>query len=125
MAEDSPEHRLTCQEQFEIVKVPLAPGAGATQDGLGEVRRYMGKRAAWLPGSDLVPKAAPGAPQPMAKPNLSAFGGQVYSQSALAVCRAMREDEEKRRVPEEERQGLHVGWSRCPAQFLFYDNGGL
>ncbi len=105
--------RLAFQEQMEIVKLPPSTAAKqSAQDGEGEVRRYMGKRAAWLPGAGDIPATGfYGRGKPMPRAHTAAYGGHVYSQSALAVCRAWREEEDRRGVKEEERLGLHVGSS--------------
>lgn len=72
----------------------------------GGVTRYMATRAAWLPGSDLpniVPYVGRGR-------HGAAFGGNVYSQGALATCRALAADEDKRGLANNERLGLHVSY---------------
>ena len=109
MARGGAETRLTCQEQLDLVKLPLPPpGTGAAREGAGETTRYMGRRTAWLPGSDIMATKIQGKQRPMAPVAPRAFGGQVYAQSALAVCRAWREQEDRSGVPEAERLGLHV-----------------
>ena len=96
--------------KLPVVKLPPPPSgaAGAAREGDGEPTRYMGLRAAWLPGSDIMATKIQGKQRPMASIAPRAFGGQVYAQSALAVCRAWREQEDRSGVPEAERLGLHV-----------------
>ena len=82
----------------------------------GTVKRYMGTRAAWLPGSDLpFLSGLAGLGKPFAKvKHGAAFGGNVYSQGALATCRALAEEEEKKGLANTERLGLHVSYHYTP-----------
>lgn len=67
-----------------------AGSALTNADGSSNVARYMSRRAAWLPGSDLrkemddLRRDQPGFPVYQA-----AFGGHVYAQSVLAVCKTL------------------------------------
>lgn len=100
MASDEGYIRLSFQESMDLV--PLA-SEDQTKTG---VKRYMSTRAAWLPGSDL-PNIYP--PSSRGKHG-AAFGGNVYSQGALATCRALAEAEDKRGLASNERLGIHVGY---------------
>ncbi len=91
MEEADPPPPLPLQEALELVKLPTAPGAP---------RRYMGTRAAYVPGSDYT-----GESRRMSL-HKAAFGGHVYAQSALAAMRAWREVEGEGR--EGERLDIHV-----------------
>ena len=109
MSREGAETRLTCQQQLDVVKLPPPPpGAAVARAGEGEITRYMGHRAAWVPGSDIATGKVRSKQWPVAPVASRAFGGQVYAQSALAVCRAWREQEDRSGVPEAERMGLHV-----------------
>lgn len=83
---------LPLQQALEIVKLPAQ----------GEARRFLGTRAAYLPGSDYT------ADKGMPSPHKAAFGGHVYAQAALAAARACRELEDERGAKPEERLELHV-----------------
>ncbi|KAK3900689.1 hypothetical protein C8A05DRAFT_17024 [Staphylotrichum tortipilum] len=87
---------LPLQEALELVKLPNAPGAapGTT------AHRYMGTRAAYVPGSDYTGESR------RLSLHKAAFGGHVYAQSALAAVRAWREVEAEGR--EGERLDIHV-----------------
>jgi hypothetical protein len=99
--------RLSFQEAMDIVELPAQSGHESNSKPM---KRYMGTRAAWLPGSDL-PLNATSAPEGMpSKPPTykAAFGGQVYAQSALATCRALVDAQKKKGVKDPNRLGLHV-----------------
>ncbi|KAK4237617.1 thioesterase-like superfamily-domain-containing protein [Achaetomium macrosporum] len=81
------------QEVLDVVK--LAPE--------GETRRFMGTRAAHLPGSDFT-----GDKHHLLPAHNAAFGGHVYAQAALAVARAWRELEDERGTKQGERLDLHT-----------------
>ncbi|KAL2015643.1 hypothetical protein VTK56DRAFT_5064 [Thermocarpiscus australiensis] len=81
--------RLPLQDVLDIVKLP----------GKGQARRFMGKRAAYVPGSDLTE---------MPVMHKAAFGGHVYGQAALAVSRAWREIEDERGTKASGRLDLHT-----------------
>jgi len=83
---------LPLQEALHLVK--LAPEGGS--------RRYMGTRAAYLPGGDIAPEK--GIPLL----HKAAFGGHVYGQGAWAVARTQRELEDEAGRKPSERLGLHV-----------------
>jgi hypothetical protein len=83
---------LPLQEVLDVVK--LSPE--------GEARRFMGLRAAHLPGSDFV------GDKLLLPGHNAAFGGHVYAQAALAVTRAWREMEDERGAKLGERLDLHV-----------------
>ena len=91
--------RQTFQEAMELVSLPSAD----------QTKRYMSVRAPWLPGSDIpqlrehigLGKVFPAMP-------FAAFGGHVYAQSGLAVCRAVEELESSRGINSKRRLGLHV-----------------
>lgn len=75
---------------------------------IGSVKRYMGTRAAWLPGSDLsvnVQSVREG--KPVLPAHKAAYGGQVYAQAALAMCRALQ-DQQKKGAKVSAKLGLHV-----------------
>jgi hypothetical protein len=80
------------QEALELVKLP----------SVGEARRFMGTRAAYLPGSDFSMEDSPTF-------HKSAFGGHVYAQAALAAARAWRELEDEKGTTPAQRLDLHVG----------------
>lgn len=76
--------RQSFQEMVELVELP----SGSAGDS--SVKRYLGTRAAWVPGSDLFTTIQSIRDGDRAiTPYKAAFGGHVYAQSALAVCRAM------------------------------------
>jgi hypothetical protein len=83
---------LPLQEALHLVKLPST----------GETRRYMGTRAAYLPGSDFTADA--GVPST----HTAAFGSHVYTQAALAAAQAWRELEDERGAKPGERLDLHV-----------------
>ena len=87
---------LPLQEALHLVKLPSA----------GEARRFMGTRAAYLPGSDFT------ADSGMPSTHTAAFGGHVYAQAALAAARAWRELEDERGAKPGERLDLHVRFTR-------------
>ncbi|KAL2127730.1 hypothetical protein VTI74DRAFT_10259 [Chaetomium olivicolor] len=86
------ESSLPFQEALDVVKLPSK----------GEVRRFMGKRAAYLPGSDYT------ADKGMPSMHKAAFGGHVYGQSALVVARTWREMEDEKGAKPSERFDLHT-----------------
>lgn len=95
--------RQSFQEMAELVELPSGSG------GSGSVRRYLGTRAAWLPGSDLFTDAKSvheGFRNVM--PHKAAFGGHVYAQAALAMCRAMAATRTENGVNASTTPGLHV-----------------
>ncbi|KAH6839556.1 thioesterase-like superfamily-domain-containing protein [Chaetomium sp. MPI-CAGE-AT-0009] len=80
------------QEALDLAKLPSS----------GEARRFMGTRAAYLPGSDFMTDGdAPVF-------HKAAFGGHVYAQSALAAVRAWRELEDEKGAKPAERLDLHT-----------------
>ncbi|KAL1837310.1 hypothetical protein VTJ49DRAFT_4032 [Mycothermus thermophilus] len=83
---------LPLQEAMSMVQLPPA----------GAARRYMSRRAAYLPGSDFTAEAE------MPAFHRAAFGGHVYAQSALAATRAWREVEDEKGVKKQERLDLHT-----------------
>ncbi|KAK4039400.1 thioesterase-like superfamily-domain-containing protein [Parachaetomium inaequale] len=83
---------LPLQEALHLVKLPSA----------GEARRFMGTRAAYLPGSDFT------ADSGMPNTHTAAFGGHVYAQAALAAARAWRELEDEKGAKPGERLDLHT-----------------
>ncbi|KAK0704010.1 thioesterase-like superfamily-domain-containing protein [Lasiosphaeria miniovina] len=85
--------RLPFQEALDIVRLP---NATQTQS----VHRFMGQRAAYVPGSDMPPI--------MPRLHIAAFGGHVFAQAGLAVCRARKELEDKKGTKPSERRGLHT-----------------
>src|SRR4051812_36532567 len=89
ISQDDP--RLSFQEALELVSLPPRDGASS------QVRRFMGTRAAHLPGVEIEFNI-----------HTAAFGGHVYGQSALAVCRTLRELEDQKGTKPSERLGLHV-----------------
>ena len=84
----------------------LPSTAGGDNSGPVALRRYMGTRAAWLPGADLgdvnVPSIRTGKKMPG---HNAAFGGHVYAQGALAMCRAQADAEKTKGT---KHLGLHV-----------------
>ena len=97
MASQDADLRLTFQESMALAQLQDKGPANNTQ------KRYMGTRPAWLPGSDL-----PDLILATGKSHGAAYGGHVYVQSSLAICRALTEDEEQRGVSADEKLGLHV-----------------
>jgi hypothetical protein len=93
VSKDDP--RLPFQEAMDLVKVPFKPVPQ------GPLQRFMATRAAYLPGSDLSPEQLP-------RLHKAAFGGHVYAQAGLAVCRAWRELEDRKGAKASERLDLHV-----------------
>ncbi|KAI5923573.1 thioesterase-like superfamily-domain-containing protein [Camillea tinctor] len=72
--------RLTFQEAMSLI--PLSDKV----DGDGKVvKRYMGRRRPWVPGSDL-----PGGRPPISL-EAAAYGGHVYSQAGMVASRAFAE----------------------------------
>jgi hypothetical protein len=88
----------------ELIELPS--GSESTSS---PVKRYLGTRAAWLPGSDLftnVDSVRAAKPVPMA--HKAAFGGHVYAQAALAMCRAKADARTDNGVKRSATPGLHV-----------------
>ncbi|EAQ88742.1 predicted protein [Chaetomium globosum CBS 148.51] len=81
---------LPLQEALELVKLP----------SVGEARRFMGTRAAYLPGSDFDMEDSPTF-------HKAAFGGHVYAQAALAAARTWRELEDEKGATPAQRLDLH------------------
>ncbi len=74
--------RLTFQEALELIPLPSQ----------GHSRRYSSTRAAFLPASDIpLTEDLVGPGKPLALWPTAAFGGHVYAQAGLAVCRALQE----------------------------------
>jgi hypothetical protein len=92
--------RQSFQEAMALVELSAKEGGAAA-------KRFMGTRAAWLPGSDIMPQD-PEQAQASHRGHTAAYGGHVYTQSGLAVCRAWKELEDKRGVKDSERLGIHV-----------------
>ncbi|KAK0646838.1 thioesterase-like superfamily-domain-containing protein [Cercophora newfieldiana] len=88
-SQDDP--RLSFQEALELVNLPPHNGASS------QARRFMGTRAAHLPGVEIEFNV-----------HTAAYGGHVYGQAALAVCRAQRELEDQKGVKPSDRLGLHT-----------------
>ncbi|KAK4154937.1 thioesterase-like superfamily-domain-containing protein [Chaetomidium leptoderma] len=90
---------LALQEVLDLVKLPSA----------GYAQRFMGTRAAYLPGSDytLTEDLVAGANGLMGM-HKAAFGGHVYAQAALAVARAWREVEDQKGAKPSERLDIHT-----------------
>lgn len=89
---------------------PTGSGSGASDQ---TIRRYMSTRAAWVLSLDLGPLPEPAGESSNGDRALSipkaAFGGHVYSQSGLAACLAVEEDEmEKGKPAADVKTGLHV-----------------
>ncbi|CAK7203129.1 hypothetical protein SEUCBS139899_005858 [Sporothrix eucalyptigena] len=82
--------RKTFQEAMQLVQLPstVPPPSATSPDNT--VTRYMSQAPAWLPGSDLqaemrqLSDGRPGFPV-----YANAFGGHVYAQSVLAVCKSL------------------------------------
>ncbi|EPE06391.1 acyl- thioesterase ii [Ophiostoma piceae UAMH 11346] len=74
--------RLTYQEAMALSPLlPTTPGGNA---------RFMSRRAAWLPGSDLHEELDNLKKQGIVfPPHTAAFGGHVYAQAAHAVCETL------------------------------------
>ncbi|KAL2158137.1 hypothetical protein VTH06DRAFT_4705, partial [Thermothelomyces fergusii] len=87
----SDETDLTLQEALNLIKLASE----------GESRRYMGTRAAYLPGADISPDKG------ISSLHKAAFGGHVYGQAALAVARTQRELEDETGRKPSERLNLH------------------
>lgn len=92
MAADDESAALPFQEALDVVRLPSQ----------GEARRFMGTRAAYLPGSDYMGETS------IPTTHRAAFGGHVYGQSALVVARTWREMEDEKGAKEDERFDLHV-----------------
>lgn len=110
MEPDQEYSRLTFQESMDLIQLPSAD-AGKTG-----VRKYMGTRAPWLPGNELPNVSLVVG----SKKHGAAFGGNVYSQAALATCRALAEAEDKKGLVNSQRLGLHV--SSFPFSLIFSTN---
>ncbi|EFX05351.1 acyl-thioesterase [Grosmannia clavigera kw1407] len=79
---DQHHRRLAFQEAMELLPLSTADGG----------RRFMSRRGAWLPGLDLEElRSSFGSGQFRAHD--AAFGGHVYSQSVLAVCKTVGEED--------------------------------
>ncbi|KAK3296483.1 thioesterase-like superfamily-domain-containing protein [Chaetomium fimeti] len=83
---------LPLQEALDFIKLPST----------GEARRFIGTRAAYLPGSDFM---VDGESPTFHK---AAFGGHVYAQAAMAAARAWREVEDEKGTKPAERLDLHT-----------------
>lgn len=96
--------RLSFQEMIDLVDLPS--GGESTNTS---VKRYMGTRAAWLPGSDISINAD-SIQEGKSVPALhkAAFGGHVYAQATLAICRTLVQAQEKKGVKGSAPPGLHV-----------------
>ena len=94
--------RLSFQEQMELAELP-----SDTQSNTAATRRFMGTRGAYLPG---FLDYGPGVDMP--RMHKAAFGGHVYAQSGLAVCRAWGKLEDQNGVKPSARLGLHVSCKR-------------
>ncbi|KAK0623728.1 thioesterase-like superfamily-domain-containing protein [Immersiella caudata] len=82
--------RLPFQEALELVKLP-------PRDGAPSQTRWMATHNAHLPGAELEFNV-----------HTAAYGGHVYGQAALAVCRALRKLEDQKGTKPSERLGLHT-----------------
>ncbi|QBZ62025.1 hypothetical protein PoMZ_10899 [Pyricularia oryzae] len=98
--------RLSFQEIMELTELPV--DAEAAQRGV--VRRFMSRRPAWLPGSDIERiEELCGEGKPFWHAPLASFGGHVYAQSGMAAARVV--DAEEKAGPSDERQrrrGVHT-----------------
>lgn len=103
--------RLSFQEIMELTELPV--DAEAAQRGV--VRRFMSRRPAWLPGSDIERiEELCGEGKPFWHAPLASFGGHVYAQSGMAAARVV--DAEEKAGPSDERQrrrGVHVSACCC------------
>lgn len=99
--------RLSFQEIMELTELPL--DAEATQRGV--VGRFMSRRPAWLPGSDIdrIDDFC-GEGKPFWHAPIASFGGHVYSQSGIAASRVLHADEQAAEGAHEEqpRRGIHT-----------------
>ncbi|KAK3681085.1 thioesterase-like superfamily-domain-containing protein [Podospora appendiculata] len=87
--------RQSFQEAMSLIEVASPAPA--------PVRRFMGTRAAYLPGSDLK---LGGIELP--RPHKAAFGGHVYAQSSLAACRVWSDLENQKGTLPSDKLGLHT-----------------
>jgi hypothetical protein len=97
--------RLSFQETMDLVELPASG-----ENNNRSVVRYMGTRAAWLPGSDLsvsVQSIRAGG-KPVVSAHKAAFGGQVYAQAALSMCRALQDSQKQKGAKATTKLGLHV-----------------
>ncbi|KAB5515040.1 acyl-thioesterase [Coniochaeta sp. 2T2.1] len=86
--------RQTFQEAMEMLELPPTSGRSTST---GSVRRFMATRAAWLPGVDLGDVNVPSIREGKKRPGYnSAYGGHVYAQGALAMCRVQADAEKKK-----------------------------
>ncbi|KAJ4287059.1 hypothetical protein N0V88_007825 [Collariella sp. IMI 366227] len=92
MAADDEPAALPFQEAMDVARLPSQ----------GESRRFMGTRAAYLPGSDYSGEVS------IPSTHRAAFGGHVYGQSALVVARTWKEMEDEKGAKEDERFDLHT-----------------
>lgn len=99
--------RLSFEEAMELAELPLSPEAAAA----GVTRRFISRRPAYLPGSDIEEMAALTGPgKVLSTTHRGAFGGHVYSQAAAAVDHAAREEARQQTGGAgETKYGVHVG----------------
>lgn len=96
---DQPLRRLTFQEAMELA--PLSNIANSS-------RRFMSRRGAWLPGSDLEDLRDSTGPEAQFRAHDAAFGGHVYSQSVLAICRMIGRETKRQ---DQNTSGRKSGWA--------------
>lgn len=96
--------RLTFQEQMRLTELPDVIRKGAV------VKRYMSRRAAWMPGIDLpISEDATGPRRPVPFRGVAAYGAHVYSQAGLAASRAFHHFTEREAGNASRKQlGIHV-----------------
>ncbi|KAL8377663.1 hypothetical protein RB595_008384 [Gaeumannomyces hyphopodioides] len=103
---EAPDPRLSFEELMELAELPLSPEAAAG----GVARRFMSRRPANLPGSDIEEEDVVSGPRGVfPNPPVAAFGGHVFCQAAVAVGRVASEEEDKQGAgAAESRHGLHT-----------------
>lgn len=91
---------------MELVELPTEHTAGKDNKS---VKRYMGTRAAWLPGIDLaVNVQSIRGGKPIGPVHKAAYGGQVYAQSMVAIYRAMVDQQKSMGGKSSAKLGFHV-----------------
>ncbi|KLU91250.1 hypothetical protein MAPG_09771, partial [Magnaporthiopsis poae ATCC 64411] len=86
---EAPDPRLSFEEVMELAELPLSPEAAAA----GVTRRFISRRPAYVPGSDIEGvEAITGPGKVFSNTPWGAFGGHAFSQAAAAVERVVSEE---------------------------------